>query len=219
MQTCKRCGVQIRGNKKACPLCGGTLSGTPEKSPFPVLKKKVLTRQLIWRIALFVMIVVLAVMIMISTSVSNPPSWIPLVMISAVIGFADICFTLYYRNNALKTIHVQLYIGILICLVVDGFTGWHRWSVTWTIPAVFLALIAGTIITGLVLRATLQDFVLYILLDTVLSAIQLLFLYLGWNTFPLFAKSSMTVEILFFIGILIFRWRDFKSASERYFNV
>lgn len=219
MQTCKRCHVQIRGDKRVCPLCGSPVSGTPEKSPFPVLKRRIFTRLLILRIALFLMIAVLIILPVVQYFAGRPLPWVPLAMISAVIGFADVSFTLYYRNNALKTIHVQLYIGILVCLVVDKFTGWHRWSVTWSVPAIFLGLIAGTILTGLILRAALQDFVLYILLDTLLSAIQFLFLYMGWNTNPIFAVCSIMAEILFFLGILIFRWRDFESASERYFNV
>lgn len=218
MQSCDKCKIDIRGNKARCPLCGGKLKGEAEFPAFPVLKRKVMTRALLVRIAAFILFAFCVSMVVVDYASSTGISWLPLAIISAFVGFADICVTAYYHNNPLKTITVQIYVGMIISVIVDYFTGWHAWSVTWVMPSTFCGMVVVTIVTGLILRMKLQDFVLYLLFDTVLALIQFVFIMKGRNPFPLPAVISIALIIIFFAGILLFRWRDFASASSRYFN-
>ena len=219
MQECGRCHVKIRGNKRCCPLCGGPLSGEPENPAFPALPKRKFSRLCAVKLAAFLLIVFLisdGAMIYIMGGV---PSWIPLSVLSAVVGFIDICVTMYYRNNALKTMQVQVIIGIFLSLVIDAVTGWHKWSIHWVMPVAFVGVMVATILIGMGLKMALQEFVLYLLMDTVLSLLQWIFLLKHMNCFQIPAVISSSACILMFLGILIFRWRDFTSASSRYFNI
>ncbi|MGI6056641.1 MAG: DUF6320 domain-containing protein [Bilifractor sp.] len=219
MQQCNRCHVQIRGRKRCCPLCGGPLAGEPENPAFPSLPKRKFSRLSAVRLAAFLLIALLTsdgAMIYITGGV---PSWIPLSVLSAAVGFIDICVTMYYRNNVLKTMQVQVVTGIVLSLVIDAVTGWHKWSIHWVMPVAFVGVMVTTILIGIGLKMALQEFVLYLLLDTVLSLLQWIFLLRHINTFPVPAVTSSAACILMFVGILIFRWRDFTSASSRYFNI
>ncbi|MCR5525875.1 MAG: hypothetical protein K6F39_00645 [Lachnospiraceae bacterium] len=218
MQSCDKCKIEIRGNKARCPLCGGKLKGEPESPAFPALKRKIITRALLVRIAAFILFVFCLAMRIVDYASPAGISWLPLAIISAFVGFGDICVMAYYHNNPLKTITIQIYVGMFISLIVDYYTGWHAWSVVWVLPGAFCGMVIATIITGLILRMRLQDFVLYLLFDTLFALVQFVFLFKEINPFPLPAVISTAMIIVFFVGILLFRWRDFASASSRYFN-
>lgn len=216
---CERCDLEIRGNKEKCPLCQGKLAGSATQSPFPVLPKKKWRSLSIGGIAAFIMLVFGCVMVLMGLIAGQILSWQPLVILSAVIGYIDLHVIMYYRTNVLKTITAQIIAGMVVCVYVDFWTGWHAWSVAYVLPALFPALIAVTLIAARLLQMKLQDFVLYLLFDLVASLGQLFFLFTKWNPKPVLTELSFAVEFIFFAGILCFRWKDFRSASNRYFNI
>lgn len=218
MQICNRCGVKIRGYKKACPLCGGPLMGEPEHDVYPVLKKK-MTRPTVIRFSLFIFVAFMAFMIIVRVMTGHMTAWMPLALISSVIALIDICVTVYYRSNPIKTIVWETYTGMVICLIVDRFTGWRAWSVEWVLPCAFAGVMIAVMAVGAGLKLMLQDFVLYLVFDAVCSLLQIIFIYFELNPFVLPALISMGLCVVLFVGILIFRWRDFRSASSRYFNL
>ncbi len=219
MLNCNRCHVQIRGYKHSCPLCGGPLTGEAEQPAFPTVPKKKFTRTTAVRIAAFLMIIILVALTVLRLSVDYMFSWIPLAVISTIIGFINVCIISYYRSNALKIMTWEVYIGMILSLIIDYYTGAHGWAVNWVLPAGFVGLMLAVMIIGACLRMRLQEFVLYLLTNTILSFTQLFFLVPGINTFRLPAMCSIAVTVIMFAGIVIFRWRDFKSASSRYFNI
>ena len=219
MQECSRCHVEIRGNKRCCPLCGGPVTGEPENPAFPSLPKKKFSRLSAVRLAAFLLIAFLISDGAVIYLTGGVPSWIPLSVLSALVGFVDICVTMYYRNNVLKMMHVQVIVGIILSLIIDMVKGWHKWSIHWVLPVAFVGVMVTTTLIGIGLKMALQEFVLYLLMDTVLSLLQWIFLLRHINTFPIPAVAGSAACILMFIGILIFRWRDFSSASSRYFNI
>jgi hypothetical protein len=108
---------------------------------------------------------------------------------------------------------------MILSVLVDYYTGWHRWSVIWVLPGAFVVLMITTLSVGFGLKMSLRDFVLYLMLDTLLSLVQIPLITSGINRFPVPAKFGEAAVILFFAAIVLFRWRDFKSASDRYFNM
>lgn len=220
MQECSRCHVTIRGNKKACPLCGGPLTGEPEEEVYTRVAKRRISRFGVVKCAAFALIAFLAAMAALDMFKGEMYSWMPLAIICAVIGFRDIVLVMYYRGNPLKVISWEMYIGTAVSVIVDYFTGQHGWAVTWVIPSAFLALVIATVCVGAGLQLSLVDFILYPLFDTVASTvIQGLILFSGVNRFRYPMIISFFVCILFFAGVLIFRWKDFRMASSRYFNM
>jgi len=144
MQYCPKCKVTIRGNKRCCPLCEGSLTGNPEDSAFPVLKKRRFSVSTLFRICLFLFIIVEVVMMVIQLFTDfhyHTPgvimTWAPLVLI-------DLCVAIYYRGNIIKLISYQSYIIMLLCLFIDMRNGTLSWSIHWVIP---ITLVVLTIVT------------------------------------------------------------------------
>lgn len=225
MQRCLRCNVKIRGKKRCCPLCGGALKIEDEKNPeaaenvFPVIKKKKLNKFLVVRIAAFIAIVFVVWMRLIEYAAGHELSWTSIVNVASLLAFLDVCILMYYRSNVLKTITWQIYVLMWISVLVDYYTNWYGWSVSFVIPLLFLLLVLITVAVGFFLKMRLTDFVLYLLWDMLLSLIQLLLIRLDINTFPLPAMISIVSIGTLLLAILLFRWRDFSSATTKYFNV
>ena len=219
MQRCNRCKMDIQGYKKSCPLCGGALTGEGEEPAYPTIKRKIMTRALVVRVSAFVTIAFIVIMMLLNSATNGKIEWIPLAVISSLVCFADICLTVYFRSNPIKTVTWQMIVGMILSVLVDYYTGWHGWSVIWVLPCVFVVMLITTLSIGFGLRMSLRDFVLYLLLETLLSLIQIPLIKTGINRFPMPAMWGEAAVILFFVGIVLFRWRDFKSASDRYFNI
>ncbi len=78
--------------------------------------------------------------------------------------------------------------------------------------------VSTTIIAGTV-RLQLVDYVIYIAADVLLACLQLIPLARHENPFPVFTVITLGVILAYAAAIVIFRTKDLKSASGKWFNV
>jgi hypothetical protein len=218
MQNCGKCRITVRGYKSCCPLCGGPLQGEPEKPAFPVLEEKHVSRITLLKVTGFLLILFFAVMLVIQLIVGRMFSWMPLAVLIGGIALADVWAAGTLVRNVLKLITSQVCVGMLLCVIVDIYFGWRGWSVSYVLPVAALALTGLTFLISLVGRAELQDFVMYLVFDLVVTYVQLIFLLLKKNPHPTPAVLSMTIPTVVLLAIVIFFRKDFRSALSRYFN-
>lgn len=218
MQNCPKCRISIRGDKECCPLCGASLTGTASPPAFPVLERKKLSRLTLSRIVLFLVIIFEVVLTAIMILSGRRFVWAPLAMLAAVVAYLDVRLILFYRDNYIRVITSQVYLGMIVCLVVDKATHWHGWSVTWVLPSCFIGLVILTFVLGVVLHMDLEDYIVYFLFTIVLCLLQLIPLLRGINPYPLPAVVSIAADIIFAAGLFLFRGREARSGAKKYFN-
>lgn len=220
MQNCKKCQITIRGTKERCPLCGGTLSGEPEKNVFPVIPRAKVSRMSFIRVSLFLFIVFEAVMIVLGAVTEEWPVWIFLAMGAALVGIIDVSLAVYYMNNLLQLVVIEMYIGLGVTMLVDLYTGAPYWSVTWVLPAAFPGLMITTAAIGKGTRRQVREYIMYLLFDVIVSTVlQGIFILTGVNSFRMPAIISMAFVIVFFAGMVIFNHRVFGKETKKLFNV
>ncbi|MCI2049299.1 MAG: DUF6320 domain-containing protein [Lachnospiraceae bacterium] len=223
MQYCPKCRIQIRGHKKCCPLCQGRLTGEPEDSPFPVVRKSLLTGIGLIRIATFIFLaseIAMGTAAFLATSAAHHPiPWIPIVMTGGVVVWLDLVVAFNLRNNILKIITFEAYIAMIIDYVIDRMTGFAGWSVVWMIPATFLGLAVVTLAIGKAAKLHLEDYIIYILFDTLFSMLQIIPIVRGQNHFEWMAVVCMALYLILFTATLIFRFSELRNATEKFFNV
>ena len=146
-------------------------------------------------------------------------AWVPLVMIGAVNAWADLLLAMYLRNNAMKIVTAEVYVAILVDVWIDKLTGFHGWSIIWMIPATFVGLAIVTLCIGAAAKLRLEDFIIYLAIDTVFCMMQIIPIMKGWNHFIWPAAICMVLFLILAAGTLVFRFWDLKNASAKYFNV
>ena len=219
MQTCSRCGILIRGSKRCCPLCEGSLSGEPENPAFPLIPVKKVTRLSIMRVAIFLCVVYEVLMLSALAVTGGEAAWIPTAMLLGLIALADVFLVIYFRNSLLKLLTYQTYVGMAVSAYVDVRTHFHGWSVSWVIPCAFAALVLTTVTAALCMHLKLAEFSMYLLFDILLSLTQAILILLGLNRFIWPAVISMALLVILGAGGLIFRTREVRDSAARYFNV
>lgn len=223
MQTCQKCKINIRGNKAICPLCQSKLTGEPENPAFPTIKHNRVTSFTIIRIAVFFFFVVEICMgaawFLAKHEQGKNLFWVPLVMAGTVVALADLVVTIYLRNNILKIITFEVYVAILVDLAIDVHFGFAGWSVVFVIPFSFIGLGAATISIGMASKMKSEDFVIYLVLDTIFSLFQIIPILRGNNYFEWPAVICMALYLILAAGMFLFHSRELKNASAKYFNV
>ncbi len=218
MQSCPKCQINIRGDKECCPLCGSMLTGSQSPPAFPVLERKKLTRLTLSRIMLFLCIIFEVVLTAVMLLSGKRFVWAPLAMLAAVVAYLDVRLILFYRDNYIRVITSQVYLGMIVCLVVDKATHWHGWSVAYVLPACFFGLVILTFILGVILHMDLEDYIVYFLVTIFLCLLQIIPLLRGVNPHPVLAGISIAAAIIFAAGLFLFRGRETRSGARKYFN-
>ena len=216
MQYCPKCKMYIRGAKKCCPLCRGDLTGEAGDPAFPVVKKQ-RNRGTFLKVLSFVCVVVIVAMLLLMSLLES--RWPLLFIVISAVAWIDILAARYYRYNIIRLITFETYIGMLICFVIDKYFAMGGWSYTWAIPFSFVGLIIATVMVLAIARLPLEDGIIYIIFDILMSLLLLIGVANGQNTFPLPVKIIETGLVLVGVALIIFRFRDLKNASGKWFNV
>ncbi len=221
MQYCRKCKVKIRGRKECCPLCNGTLHEVEGEAnfAFPVLEKRKISNITFLKMCTFLFIASEIIFGTVNIMTSGEYSFIGVVMLGIFVAWIDVIATMYLRNNLIKVITFEVYVAIVVDFYIDLKTHFHRWSIHWMIPLTLIALAIITIVTAMVLRLRLDEYILYIVMDFVLSLLQIIAIRNGMNIFPWPAVSSIMFYMILIAALVIFRFRDLKNASEKMFNI
>ena len=117
MQYCSKCRISIKGDKTECPLCGGRLTGDATPGGFPVLEKNRFTHMTVVKVATFCCITFFIIMLALEILYNFELAWVPFAVLGALIGWGDLMVGIYYRNNLIKTLSVETYLGMAVCLL------------------------------------------------------------------------------------------------------
>jgi hypothetical protein len=226
MQYCSKCRIKIKGSKVCCPLCGGKLidhnsegEADDDYGAFPILPKRKITPFTFMKIATFIAIVAEILLITVDLLTNNEYTWIGVVIVCVPIVWADIWLSMFYRSNIIKLVTFQNIVVIIADIIIDYLTGFKGWSVTWLVPVSLIGVGIFTIITSKVTKLMLFEYVRYLMLDTFISLLQLYPIYIGINWFIYPSVIAIVFYLIISAAIVIFGFRELKTASERYFNV
>ena len=219
MQYCGKCRIKIQGNKRCCPLCQGELTGEPSPAPFPSLQKEGRFHLPLGKFFTFLLVALEIIMTAIWFLSDFQLAWVPFVMLGALVVWLYVALGLYFKNNIVKNITIQVYLVMIISYVVDRCTHFHGWSVEWVIPCCFVGLVVATVCIGKGIGLALEEYILYLAVDMILSLSQVAFLAAQRNNFVWPAVISLAFLLILGAAALIFRFRDLKNAAERLFHM
>ena len=219
MQYCSKCRISIKGDKTECPLCGGRLTGDATPGGFPVLEKNRFTHMTVVKVATFCCITFFIIVLALEILYNFELAWAPFAVLGALIGWGDLMVGIYYRNNLIKTLSVETYLAMAVCLLVDMLTGWHGWSLAYVLPIGFVLLVFVIIAVGRGAQLRLEEYIIYIFVAMLLSMLQIIPVLTRLNPVILPAVVCMALLLIAACAAVIFRFRDLRSAVQKLFNL
>ena len=220
MQNCPKCRVQILGNKRVCPLCQKKLeTGNAETGNFPVFPERKISSVTFMKILTFLLAAFCILTWMVGFMFPATEAVIRICQISAFFIWGDVFVINYYKYNVLKTITIETFVIILAVVISDLFTGWHRWSITWVVPSILFAVMIATLIVSKAAKLHADEFIAYLMIDSLVALSQLIFIKLGMNWFPIPAIILVTLYLLMDAGVVIFGFGDLLTAIARRLNL
>lgn len=217
MRKCNKCQISYTGNIERCPLCQGKLTGEKEASPFPQIhdhKKKILYKILLFTaVSIGIVFAFLEYLIHKEFTITK----------YAVLGL----FTIYTLaiviirkyKNILKMMN-KYFIIILILLFAWFLLTKSLIITTYIIPIFCMAILIFNSITMLVLKDTYIDkFLGIILLDCLIGLIPALFNLFNLTTNNILTYTCSLLDILIFIGLIIFCYDKILEELTRKANI
>lgn len=215
MRTCEKCKISVAGPLKRCPLCQGDLTGNPDReNPFPWLTYSRHYSTFL-RIAAFAGVVAAAICIAVNLSVPSGGWWSMFV----VAGLASLWLTLWLVakkwTNIPKNILWQVAVISLLALVWDWWTGWRGWSIDFVIPILCGCTMVVMSLLGRILRLRIQDYIIYLVLDSILGIVPLVLLLCGAVRIAYPSAICVAVSIISLASLFIFEGTALRNEILR----
>ena len=182
---CDKCNVELIGNHGHCPLCQSDLSGigSPANNIFPPVTIVDNRRFISWIALLAVIIITLSY----AANKEFPAGGSWWILVAAGIGSLWTSFTIAVkkRNNLPKAILWQVFTVTILSFIWDYFTGFHMWSINFVIPVFASCAMAAMAIVSRLLHLNIEDFMIYLILDS----------FIGFAFFVLLSFEIPTVTL------------------------
>ncbi len=204
-------------------MCQGTLKetegGESLTASFPTLKKKKMSHITIMKMTTFVCAVLEIILITLSIMMGDSLPFVGPICLGLLGAWIAVLATVYFRNNILKLITWEAIVAIIADIYIDYNTGFYGWSIDWVVPLTLMALGVLTFIIAIFIKLRFDEYIFYLLFDLVMAVLQIICVTKGItkNFWP--TGISIMLYMILLAGVLIFRFRDLKKASEKMFNM
>lgn len=216
MKKCSKCMIEFNGNLKICPLCQSELYGSNTNSVFPKLNYK--KNKLLYKILLFVSFCIGILFAFIEYNIHSSLYITKYVIFGLITNYVLIKFIHNNYKNVLKMMNGYFFVLIILFLLWFWITK-SLIITTYLVPVLCIIIFIFNSITLLVLKDSyLIKFVKTILLDCLVGLIPLLLVYLKLTTFDLLSYICVLLDIIVFIGLLIFCKDNVIEEIKKIFN-
>ena len=216
MKKCSKCMIEFNGNLKICPLCQSELYGNNTNSVFPKLNYK--KNKLLYKILLFVSFCIGILFAFIEYNMHSSLYITKYVIFGLITNYVLIKFIHNNYKNVLKMMNGYFFVLIILFLLWFWITK-SLIITTYLVPVLCIIIFIFNSITLLVLKDSyLIKFVKTILLDCLVGLIPLLLVYFKLTTFDLLSYICVLLDIIFFIGLLIFCKDNVIEEIKKIFN-
>lgn len=123
------------------------------------------------------------------------------------------------RKNPLKNGMWQLIIVTAGSLLWDVFTGWQGWSVDYVIPLAILVNMLSMVIISAAGKMEVSEYLFYLVQAGACGLIPFILLVAGAASVPYPSVICSGVSLLFLIGLVTFKWKDFVREVQKKFRV
>ena len=217
MKYCEKCKVSVPNPKQRCPLCQGMLTGGDgtETETFPNIPTIYRQYSLYFRLMILGSVAAGVISVMINMLLPDSGWWSLFVVGGLVCMWIPLWTAVRKRSNISKNILYQVVVLSLLLCGWDGFTGWHRWSVNFAIPALCISAMLGITIVSKVMHLKAEDYIIYLLINIIFGLVPFIFAVTGLASIKWLCLASMVVSVVGLTSVFHFTeanvWQELKK--------
>ena len=222
MNICPQCHVTIRTPADNCPLCQGELcadpTGLPPRAEYPNIPLESQKHSMVINILLASTIFVAVVCLIVNYFFPAGGQWSLIVVGSLLFSWVLVRNTIQ-RQNSLMYLSRVIIPAALLLLLIDGLYGFHRWSTNYVIPALCFSAIMAVFVIAIIRGLRSADFVIYILITSVMALIPIVFMLTDLATVNWPSLVCVIFGALSILLVLAFSTQEMREELRRRFHM
>ena len=230
METCDKCGVQVRTAGHFCPLCGASLTRVAEmdapgrclpdapENEYPDLSREIAKYNFIYRLVIFISVLGCGVCVLVNLLTSPGFLWCLIVLAATVYAWLVIPPMLRRGANFGRQIVMQVIFTSALAIALDFIIGWHGWSLTYALPAICAAGIVATGLMSIFNRTRWAQYVLYQVIAGIFGFVPLLLYALGLSTSRVMVLVTASLALASILATAVLGDRTVRDEFKRRFH-
>lgn len=220
---CKRCGVEVVGDREVCPLCSSVLhvdeKPARQEDSFPDIaaKNKVL-RKVFW-ICAYICVLIEALLLGLNRIFSPEVRWSLISGVAEAYVLLSLWQILSRRKGHISKLYLQEAAVFLLLLGIDYSLGFQGWSVKYGFPCVLLGFAAIILLCMIINFANWQN---YLTMQVFMAAFSLAFLIysmIGTYGNPILAWVVFCVYLTMWVMTMLIGGRKAENEIRRKFHL
>lgn len=221
MRYCDKCGIEIIGERKFCPLCQNktVLAGKEAEEVFPVIPFLYKKHNLFFRLLIFASVIASMISLAVNIVLQSDTWWSLFVIAGILCMWLYLLVSMKKKSNLPKSILYQVFLTIVLALLWDLFTGWHTWSIDFVVPIICCSAMLAILVLSRVFKLKLDDYIIYLIIDACFGILPFVFLLTGLLSVTLPSLICIGVSILSLVALLVFHGDKMLQELKRRLHI
>lgn len=223
MKYCKRCGVEVVGEREVCPLCSSVLhvdekpAGQEDSFPDIAAKRKV-RRKVFW-ICAYICVLIEALLLGLNRIFSPEVRWSLISGVAEAYVLLSLWQMLSRRKGHITKLYFQAAAVFLLLLGIDYSLGFRGWSVKYGFPCVLLGFAAIILLCMIINFANWQNYLTMQVFMGIFSLAFLIYSFMGKNGNLILAWVVFGIYLTLWVMTMLIGGRKAENEIRRKFHL
>jgi len=219
MNKCPKCNMTLHVNETVCPICHNPIDLNEPDSIYPKILPKYRSLKLFMKIALLISALGIIFSCSINYIVNNKLSWSIFVILGIVSFWLTFLVSAKHERSFMKKLFVEIIAIIILSILWDKSTGFHKWSFTYVLPFLCTSYTITFLIIRIFTSKATKDYVMYTYLNSLIGFIPAHFIIHN-SVHPLWPSYlSIFTSVLVICFLFLFNRKTLESEIERRLHI
>ena len=223
MKYCKRCGVEVVGEREVCPLCSSVLhvdeKPARQEDSFPDIAAKRKVRRKVFWICVYICVLIEALLLGLNRIFSPEVRWSLISGVAEAYVLLSLWQILSRRKGHITKLYFQAAAVFLLLLGIDYSLGFHGWSVKYGFPCVLLGFAAVILLCMIINFANWQNYLTMQVFMGIFSLAFLIYSFRGKNGNLILACVVFGIYLTLWVMTMIIGGRKAENEIRRKFHL
>ena len=223
MKYCKRCGVEVVGEREVCPLCSSVLhvdeKPARQEDSFPDIAAKRKVRRKVFWICAYICVMIEALLLGLNRIFSPEVRWSLISGVAEAYVLLSLWQMLSRRRGHITKLYFQAAAVFLLLLGIDYSLGFHGWSVKYGFPCVLLGFAAIILLCMIINFANWQNYLTMQVFMGIFSLAFLIYSFRGKNGNLILACVVFGIYLTLWVMTMIIGGRKAENEIRRKFHL